>query len=151
VSATTATAIKALLEAAGLGITFYRDEAPPAASMPYGVVSEAITVNSEPAFSAFDDPEGHVAEQVQIDVWQQRRNPTTNAITESYTLPDATYLALHGECLTTLPTYGGHMRVLGRTRLLEDEGQTIHDAITVEVRRTLLRVGAVRDGGYGGY
>lgn len=138
-AATTGNAVKALIEAAGLGVTVYRDEAVPAAAMPYVTVFEAISVNPEAAFNAYDDPEGHVTEQVQVDVWQQRRNPTTNAITESYTLPDAVCRALAGKRLTALPTYGGHMQLVGRTRLLEDEGQTIHDALTVEVRRTLAR------------
>lgn len=138
-SATTGNAIKALVEAAGLGVTVYRDEAPPGAAFPYVVVSEAITVNPETAFNPRDDAEHHVTEQVQVSLWQQRRNPTTNAITESYTLPDALCALFSGGRLTTLPTYGGHTRVLGRTRLFEDEGKTIHDPIDIEVRRTLAR------------
>lgn len=138
-SATSGGAIKALLEAAGLGIAVYRDQAPEDVAFPYVTVFEAISVTPEPAFSAFDDSEGHVAEQVQVDVWQQRRNPTTNAVTESYTLPDAVSRALSGGRLTSLPTYGGHMRLIGRTRQLEDEGTVIHDAITIEIRRTLAR------------
>lgn len=149
-AATTGNAIKALIEAAGLGVTVYRDQAPKVA-MPYVTVFEAITVTPEEAFNPRDDPEGHVTEEVQVDVWQQRRNADTLAITESYTLPDAVCLALSGGLLTALPTYGGHMRLIGRTRQLEDEGTVIHDVLTVEVRRTLVRVGEVRDGGYGGY
>lgn len=138
-SATTATAMKALIEAAGLSITVYRDEAPTSAAFPYVVVSEGITVNAESAFNPRDDAEGHVSEQVQVSLYMLRRNATTNAITESYTLPDAITAALHGKRLTTLPTYGGHMRVLGRTRLFEDEDSIVHVPITVEVRRTLAR------------
>jgi len=138
-SATTATAIKAFIEAAGLGVTVYRDQAPTGATFPYVVVSEAITVNAETAFNPRDDPEHHVTEQVQVSLWQQRRNPATLAITESYTLPDAICALFMGGRLTTLPTYGGHVRVLGRTRLFEDEDSILHDPITVEVRRTLAR------------
>jgi hypothetical protein len=139
VSATTGAALKAMIEAGGLGVSVYRDEAPPGTALPYITVSEAITVNPELAFNPRDDAAGHVAEQVQIDVWQQRRNPTTNAITESYTLPDAVCALVSGGKLTTLPTYGGHIRMLGRSRLIEEEGTVAHDAITAEVRRTLAR------------
>lgn len=138
-SATTGAAFKALIEAGGLGVSVYRDQAPPRTALPYVTVSEAIVVTAEPAFNPRDDPEHHVAEQVQIDVWQQYRNPTTNAVTESFTLPDAVCALVSGGRLTTLPTYGGHTRMLGRTRLFEDEGTVVHDAITAEVRRTLAR------------
>lgn len=138
-AATTANALKAHLEAQGLGITFYRDEAPPGTALPYGIITEAVTVTPETAFNPRDDAEGHVSEQAQVSIFQRRRHPTTNAITESYTVVDATCRALHGARLTAMPTYGGHCRVVGRTRLLEDEETVVHDPITVEVRRTLAR------------
>lgn len=138
-AASTAGALKAFLEAQGLGISVYRDRAPEGPTFPYATVHEAISVSPEPAFNADDDPQGHVTEQAQVSIWQRSRNPDTLAKTESYTLPDAICLALTGAVLTALPTYGGHVRVQGRTRLLEDEGTTIHDAVTVEVRRTLAR------------
>lgn len=137
-AATTGGAIKALIEAAGLGIAVYRDSAPTGAVLPYVTVFEAISMAPDQAFNAFDDPEGHVTEEVQVDIWQQSRNPDTLAKTESYTLPDAVCLALTGAVLTTLATYGGHVRMTGRTRLVEDDG-TIHDVVTVEVARTLAR------------
>lgn len=138
-AASTAGAVKALIEAAGLGLSAYRDAAPEGAALPYATIHEAITLGPEPAFSQFDDPQHHVAEQVQVSLWQQSRDPATRAKTESYTLPDAVCNALAGALLTGIPNYGGHVRVLGRTRLLEDEGNTIHDAITIEVRRTFAR------------
>lgn len=138
-SASTGGAIKALLEAAGLGVPVYRDSAPPSAGLPYIVVHECITLAPELAFNPRSDAAGHVIEEVQVSVWQRRRDPTTSAISESYTLPDAVCAALHGARLTTLPTYGGHTRMTGRTRLFEDDGSVIHDPITIEVRRTLAR------------
>lgn len=138
-SASTGGAIKAKLEAAGLGVPVYRDSAPPAAAMPYIVVHECITLSPDRAFNPRDDAAAHVTEEVQVSVWQQRRDPTTSAVTESYTLPDAVCAALHGSRLPTLPTYGGHTRMTGRTRIFEDDGTVIHDPISIEVRRTLAR------------
>lgn len=138
-SATTGGATKALLEAAGLGVSVFRDTAPPDQALPYITVHEAISITSAAAFPTFDDPEHHVTEEVQVDVWQQWRNPSTRAVTESYTLPDAVTAALVGGRLTTLPTYGGHLRLGGRQRLVEEDSNVVHDAITVEVARTLAR------------
>lgn len=138
-AASTAGAIKALLESAGLGIPFYRDAAPPGQALPYGTITEAISITSDAAFSSLDDPAHHVTEEVQVDVWQQWRSPTTRALTESYTLPDAVTLALEGGLLTALPTYGGHVTLAGRQRLIEADNNIIHDSITVEIRRTLAR------------
>jgi hypothetical protein len=138
-AASTAGALKAFLEAQGLGISVYRDQAPEGPTFPYVTVHEAISVSPEPAFNSNDDAEGHVIEQVQVSIWQRSRHPDTLAKTESYTLPDAICLALTGARLTAMPTYGGHVRVQGRTRLPEDEGTIIHDAVTIEVRRTLAR------------
>jgi hypothetical protein len=137
-AATTANAVKALIEAGGLGLTAYRDEAPDVA-LPYCVIFEAISVVPEPAFSQYDDPDGHVTEQVQVSMFQQRRHPTTNAVTETYTLPDALCALLGGGRLTVLPNYGGHVQLVARSRTLEDERTVAHDALTIEVRRTLAR------------
>lgn len=138
-SASTAGAIKALLEAAGLGISVYRDTAPQGQALPYVTVQEGISFTDEPAFSAYDDPEHHVVEEVQVNVWQLWRNTTTRAVQESYTLADAVTAALEGAQLSTLPTFGGLMALASRQRLVEEDNNIIHDAITVEVRRTLSR------------
>lgn len=134
----TSGAVKALLEAAGLGISVYRDTAPPDQALPYVTVQEGISFADEPAFSAYDDPAHHVTEEVQVDVWQQWRS-ATRALTESYTLADAVALTLEGALLTTLPTYGGHVVLTGRQRLVEEDNNIVHDSITVELRRTLAR------------
>lgn len=139
-SASSSGALKAWLESQGLGISFYRDRAPDNQALPYGTISEGISITSEPAFNAHDDPEGHVREVVQVDLWEQWRNPTTGAVTESYTLADATVLALDGKRATTAPTWVGGMTVVGSVRLVEVEVNTIHTAITVEIRRTLARL-----------
>lgn len=138
-AASSSGAIKALLESAGLGISVYRDTAPPDQGLPYVTVQEGISLVPEPAFSVFDDAAHHVTEEVQVNVWQQWRNPSTRAVTESYTLPDAVTAVLVGGLLTALPTYGGHMLFGSRQRLVEEDANVVHDSITVEIKRTLTR------------
>jgi hypothetical protein len=143
-AASTAGALKAYLEAQGLGVSVYRDTAPETASLPYITVTESISVTPDAAFNAFDDPQGHVREVVQVDIWQQWRDPDTNALVESYSLPDAVTLALTGSRLSSAPTPTPGVTLQGVRRLLEppDEPSVVHHAITVELRRQLSRTGA---------
>ena len=137
-AATTAGALKAYLEAQGLGVTVFRDRAREDQAFPYLTVTEGIAVTPEETFNAFDDEDGHVVELAQVDVWQTWRNDD-RTIAESYTLADAVALALNGAILTTLPNYVGAARVASVVRLLEVEENVVHHAVTVEVRRTLAR------------
>lgn len=141
-AATTSGALKALLEAAGLGIAVYRDEVPEGASYPHVVVREAIAITPEPDFNQHDDPEGHVRELVQIDVWQLHRAPD-RSIAESYTLRDAIARVCQGATLPAAPFQVMGVLVQSMTRVPEPAGETpkvIHDAITLEVRRVLERI-----------
>jgi len=149
VSASTAGAIKAFLEARGLGVSVFRDEAPKQADgsphpLPYVTVAEAISIVRDPAFNSHDDPAGHVIETAQIDVWQSWRDATTRAVAESYTLGDAVALALAGARLPSAPTHTPGVHIVGIRRLLEPAGAptVVHHAITVEIRRQLARTGA---------
>lgn len=148
-AATTGGALKALLEAAGLGISVFRDRAPEGRTLvnaagtatPYVTVFEGVSVVPDPAFNSFDDDEHHVIELAQVDVWQQWRDPQTGAVTESYTLPAAVAAALNGARLSAAPTHvSGVVLRDGPRRLLELEENVVHHAITVEVRRTLTAV-----------
>ena len=138
-SASTAGALKALLESGGLGVAVYRDRAVENATLPHVTVSEGIAITSEGVFSAFDDPERHVVELAQVDVWQQWRHPTSRTVLESYTLPDAVLSLLQGNRLSTAPTPVMGMVVQSMVRLLEVSTNTVHHAITVQVHRVLLR------------
>lgn len=136
-SATTAGALKTLIEAAGLSLAAYRDEAPDASTLPYVTIAEAISVVPTDSFNAFDDSQGHVTEQAQVDLWQQWHNPSTGVLSESYTLPDALTKALSGAGLSAARTSVQGVRVLSVRRLTESDSDLVHHAITVEVKRTL--------------
>ena len=136
-AATTAGAIKTFLEAQGLGVTVYRDR-PADQSLPYMSVQEAIVVTPNRDGDYGDtSAEQTVTEQAQVDVWQQWRNPTTRAVTESYTLADTVARKLHGAVLSAAPTLVNGCRVISSVRLVEAEENTVHTALTVELSRVL--------------
>lgn len=137
-SATTAGALKAFLETQSLGVSIHRDRPPASTAEPFITISEAISVTPEPAFNQHDDPDGHVSELAQVDIWQKWRTDT-NTIGENYTLVDAVCLALRGVRLSTAPTHVSGISVLNRVRLVEQDTNIVHDAITVRVRRVLRR------------
>lgn len=139
-AANTANAIKALLEGLGLGVSVYRDRAPNNIAPPYITVVEAISVVSDPAFNSYDDPEHHIIEQAQVDVWQPWHDAAGTGVVETYTLADAVAKALDGTQPTSPPTRVSGMRLVGMVRLLELDQNIVHHAITVELRRTLTAV-----------
>lgn len=141
-SISTATAIKASLESAGLGVPVFRDKADEKQRPPYITVTEAISINAEVAFNAYDDPERHVSELAQIDVWQTYRDTTTRQVVENYTLADAVARALDGTGLPTAPTHVSGARLLSMVRLLETDANIVHHSLTVEIRRTLTPIAA---------
>lgn len=138
-SATSAGAIKAYIETLGLGLPVFRDRAPDNQALPYITITEAISIVPEPAFNSYDDPDGHVRELAQVDLWQQWRHEG-GGVAENYSLPDALTKALDGRRTTTAPTWVGGMTVTGVVRLLELDINTVHVAITVEIRRTLTPI-----------
>lgn len=67
-----ATAVKQVLEGAGLGLRVYRDNAPAGSALPYATVYEAVT--TRPAGFGTGAVAGavrSVIEEVQIDLWQE--------------------------------------------------------------------------------
>jgi len=151
-SANTGNAVKALLETLGLGVSVYRDAAPLNTPLPVILVHEGISIVPEPSFSAFDDPEGHVRELVQVDVWQMWRDLRSGDVLESYTLPDAVVKGLRGASLATGPTRVSGVTVVDMVRTVGNplpnareavgrgEQDKVRHAITIEVRRTLTPV-----------
>ncbi len=137
-AASTAGAVKAHVEAQGLGLTGFRDTAPQDQPLPYFIVIEGLSLTPEGVFPAHDDPEGHVNEVVQVDLWMQWRHPTTKALTESYTLPDALTKALHGVRLTAAPKAVSGLSVVSRARLLDREANTVRFVWTLSCRRVLV-------------
>lgn len=139
-AASTSGAIKALLEAAGLGISVYRDQAPSGQALPYVTVSERITLTKSLAGRGdFGDASADtvVEEQVQVDVWQRWKDPVSGAIAESYTLADAVAAALDGAQLTAAPKLVNGVRLTTAVRFIEEDTNVVHDAITVVVHRRL--------------
>lgn len=148
-SASLAGAVKAYLEAQALGVPIFRDQAPRGQSYPYVTIQEGIGIVEETSANAFSG-DNRVRELVQIDLWMQRHSPATNAVTESYSLPDALCRAINGCRLDAAPMKVYGMKLIGRTRLfgttratakgqatpVEPSG-TIHHVITAEVRRQL--------------
>ena len=141
-SATLSGALKAALEQMGLGIAFYRDEAPPGTDLPYGILTEMPAV-SEPA-GDFGDPDGvpvEVRQQVQVDVWQPWRT-AAGAVAEDRLLAGRVVRALRGLRLADVGD-GRAYPVVVRTWQPIREGQPlsgdnlVRDIVTVEVLRTL--------------
>lgn len=133
-SATTAGAIKTLLEGASLGVMIFRDEAPQGEELPYIVVSEGISMVPEPAVNQRND--NTVREMVQVDVWQRKRD-RNGTVTESYTLPDKVAAALTGAGLPTAPKKAYGMTLENSVRTLDPDPGILHHAITALVRRQL--------------
>jgi len=141
-AASTSGALKAYIEAAGLSLAGYRDEAPDGASLPYTTILEAIALVPDPADNAYNGEAHAGRETVQVSLWQQWRNPSTKAITESYSLPGALVRALNGAVLATSgsgapPTHVWGLRVVSMVRIPEHDNNRIQHAITLEVLRDL--------------
>lgn len=137
-AASIAGALKALLESLGLGISVYRDAAPAGQPLPYATVRERISVTkSLSGRGDFGDPasKSPVEEQVQVDVWQQWRNPATGALAETYTLARAVTSSLDGAVLPSPPMQVHGVRLASAVRFVEDDNNLVHDAITVVVHR----------------
>lgn len=142
-SATLSGAFKTALEQMGLGLAFYRGEAPPGTLLPYGVLTEMPAV-SEPA-GDFGDPDGvpvEVRQQVQVDVWQAHRTPD-GAVAEDRLLAGRVVRSLRGLRLAETVGDGRAYPAVVRTwqHVGPDEplsGENlVRDIVTVEVLRTL--------------
>ena len=133
-SASTSGALKALIEAAGLGLSAYRDRPSDEHALPYVTIHEEIVL--VPDAGANDDSSGATGkETAQVDLWQAWRDPNTGALVESYTLPRALNAALKGAQLPTAPDLVYGVKVRSRLRLLERDDNVVHHAYTLEIVR----------------
>lgn len=140
-AASTSGALKAHIESLGLGLAGYRDAAPEDAALPYVRISEDIaqTIRQHGDFGAAGAAKA-CTEEVQLDLFQQRRDPDTGAITESYTIKDALVAGLHGAHLTAAPKHAYGLRVLSATRFPpapDDDTNVVRHLITVALDRAL--------------
>jgi hypothetical protein len=135
-AATTAGALKALIEAGGLSLAAYRDDAPKDAVLPYVIVHEGIALVPSPTDSRFDRAGGRPSgeETVQVSLWQQWRD-SGGVMVESYTLPDALAELLDGAVLTASPKHTWGVRFISSRRLPERSSNLVQHAMTVEVVR----------------
>jgi hypothetical protein len=137
VSATTSGAVKAWLEAQGLGVAVYRDAAPNdrPAPLPYITVSEAVALTPDADGDSGDQTTRHtVTEIAQVDVWQTWRT-SQGSVAEDYTLPPSVLRALDGASLPNAPGRVYGCRVTSMVRLLEPDTNVVHHAVTVTVNR----------------
>lgn len=127
-------ALKQVIEAAGLGLPVFRDDAGKAHDLVrYVTISEGVSTTTERLSTDHgDDP---VTELVQVDLWQPWRAEVDGAPAEAYDLPGQLHQVLHGARLTSAPTLVRSCTVDDVVRLLERDENTVHHAFTVRVRR----------------
>ncbi len=144
---TTSNSLKAVIEAASLGLkSVSRDRISPgvkvAATYPYVTIMEGVAYVPDRQTSTYDKgvPPGFI-ETVQVDLWQMWRNPGAGAnnLLEDVTIIHKLVRTLHGIKLAT--TIGTAMvwgvKVTNVRRLLEEEENIVHHAITLSVVQEL--------------
>lgn len=127
-------ALKEHIESLGLGIAAYKDVAPDTEQNPFATITEGIS----------DTPDGFGdggvgetgTEQVQVDVWEDWQDEDGNVV-ESPTLARSVARGTHGAKLAMAPGRVYGVSVVSRRRLLEPDTNTVHTAITANVRRDL--------------
>lgn len=136
-AATTAGALKLIIEQAQLGLAAYRDRSPKEAALPYVTIDEAVVISAE-RHGDTSDPNGHhgEAEQLTVHLWERWRGDDGRPAEDYALARDLTH------ALRTLQpfVYGDGQRVYGahidaRARLVEDEANVVHTALTITLRR----------------
>lgn len=138
-ASTTGGAIKQLTEAAGLGLSAYRDTAPAAAVLPYVVITDGISYEVIPGG---DGGRGDtLIEDVQLDLYQAYLNPATQRVNESSILADSLRRYLHGAAPSTAggdtPVRIFGIRIPFSTRGRRADDNTVRTRMSVQVRRAL--------------
>lgn len=152
-SASTANAIKALIEAGGLGLSAYSDVAPEGTTpwspgrgpTPFVTITEGIAITPAAINAPLSGERDFVVvELVQVSLWQAWRDPesASKRVVESKTLPDALLTLLHGAQLPTAPTHVWAVFVRSILRLLERSENVVQHPITVELVRDTAPVSA---------
>lgn len=137
-AATTAGALKAFIEAGGLGLSAYRDEAADKATLPYVVIHEAIAIVPDGSDGRFDKDSAHsVREDVQVSLWQRWRATSTGVVGESYTLPDALINLLDGSHLPAAPKHVWGVKFVSSRRLPEKDPNLVQHAMTFKIIRNV--------------
>lgn len=74
-NATVSGALKYVIESAGLGVTVFRDLAPPKAPCPLVVITEGVAWNVVPSGDTDAEGELRIREQAQVDIYQALKRP----------------------------------------------------------------------------
>lgn len=147
-AATTAGAIKALLEAGDTGLAWYRDLAPQDAPLPFGTIQEAISITPVRLGDRYDPAvQKVVVEQVQVSIWQPFRG-SDGKPGEKYGLPAQVFGLLDGVTLPDAPTQVDGVTVDSMVRIPQvdrrgggdaatDGANVVQHALTVSIRRNL--------------
>lgn len=135
-SATSANALKALIEGLGLSLTAYRDEAKQGAAKPYVTITEEISFVPD---SIEDGQATTGVETVTVDLWQQWKNSNgAGTISEDYTLAPNLRKGLHGKRLALIGTAITYVVLVRNSiRLLDPESNVVHHVLTLDIHREL--------------
>jgi len=124
-----------LVESLGLGISAYGDRPPQQQKRPYVVVLEEIHLMPDP----FEDGQATTGvEMIQVDLYQDWRDLSSGKLLEDYTLAPRLRRGLHGARTAKIGTLIVYvLRLTGSIRLLDEPGNEVHHALTVDVWREL--------------
>lgn len=127
-------AIKQTIEAAGLGLAAYRDDAGTnVTDARWVTISEGIVITTRRmGDDGADDP---VTELVQVDLWQPWRAGPDGGAAEDYTLAARLEDCLHGAPLADAPVHVRSCKVDDSRRLVEKDRNLVHDALTLRIER----------------
>lgn len=127
--------LKTLIEAAGLGLAVFRDDAGAAATgSPWVTITEDISTTRDRLGD--DGAADALTELVQVDLYQPwRADPATGGAAENYALADDLLAVLNGAVLADAPMLVRSCTVDSRVRLVERESNLVHHAYTLRLRR----------------
>lgn len=139
-AATSSGALKAIIEAAGLSVSAYRDRIPKKASMPCVTIDENVATSQE-RHGDSGDPDAHAGESelVNVHLWELWRDDNGKPA-ERYELVRGLKRALrtarpflYGPDDAPVHVYG--LRIDGHARIVEDEENVVHHTVSVTLRR----------------
>ena len=134
---TTAGALKTLIESFELSVAAYRDRAPKEATLPYVTVDEALSIVPEAHGDVADASAHHgVSEDVTVHLWEHWRDArgrSAEDVVLQRELRRKLNTAQPFEYADGVRVYG--TRVVSSARLVEDEENIVHTALTVRLRR----------------
>ena len=133
-NATVSGALKYVIESAGLGVTVFRDLAPPKAPLPLVVITEGVAWNVVPSGDTDAEGELRIREQAQVDIYQALRKPDGSRA-EQIGLEDHICWLMHRTKLPSwlITCYG--VQILTRSAQASDN--TRRTIVTVQIDRLL--------------